>query len=134
MAVSGMYFLHDREDRPDFLFPWIFNLLQHKDGNIRFAAVRMLENEIGPLTFHIRFPNEKLNKRELSTEQSDNILYGLFVNLNNLATHLWKPSYKRFKYISSLPTGPYKSVQMILSQLDEYCDDNFMNRCKNSIF
>ncbi|MFH0857886.1 MAG: hypothetical protein V1848_04020 [Candidatus Magasanikbacteria bacterium] len=129
MAISVIYFLHDREDHPDFLFPWIFNLLQHENGNIRFAAVRMLEHELGPLTYHIRLPNEKLNNRELSPEQADIILYNLFINLHILSTNLWKPSYKKFKYISSLPTGPFKSVQMILSQLDEYCDDNFMNRC-----
>ena len=134
MAVSVMYFLHDKEDCPDFLFPWIFDLLQHKNGNIRFAAVRILEHELGPLTYHIRFPNEKSNNHELSPEQANNILYSLFINLHNLATHLWETSYKRFKYIFSLPTGPYKSVQMILAQLDEYCDDNFMSRCKSNIF
>lgn len=134
MAISVMYFLHDEKDCPDFLFSWIFDLLQHKNGNIRFAAVRMLEHEIGPLTYYIRFPNEKSNNRELSLEQADKILYSLFINLHNLATNLWKPSYKRYKYVSSLPTGPYKSVQMILSQLNEYCNTDFMNRCKNSIF
>lgn len=35
VAVSVLYFLHDRENQPDFLFPWLFYLLQHKNGNIR---------------------------------------------------------------------------------------------------
>ena len=30
MAISVMYFMHDREAEPDFLFPWFFQLLQHK--------------------------------------------------------------------------------------------------------
>lgn len=129
MAISVMYFLHDMEKQPDFLFHWIFDLLQHDNGNIRFAAVRMLEHELGPLTYHIRFPNEKLTNRELSPMQADKILLGLYISLNNLASYLWKPSYKRFKYISSLPTGSYKSIQMILSQLKEDCGDDFINYC-----
>lgn len=129
MAISVMYFLHDMEKQPDFLFPWIFDLLQHDNGNIRFAAVRMLEHELGPLTYHIRFPDEKLTNRELSPTQANKIILGLYINLNNLASSLWKPSYKKFKYISSLPTGPYKSVRMILSQLKEDCGDDVINRC-----
>jgi len=38
MAVSVIYFLHDRENQPDFLFPWLFDLLQHENGYIRHAA------------------------------------------------------------------------------------------------
>src|SRR3989338_1611081 len=56
MAVSVIYFLHDRENQPDFLFPWLFQLLQHSNGYIRHAAVKMISHEIGPLTYHLRFP------------------------------------------------------------------------------
>src|SRR3989344_3761031 len=56
MAVSVIYFLHDRENQPDFLFPWLFQLLQHPNGYIRYAAVKMISHEIGPLTYHLRFP------------------------------------------------------------------------------
>ena len=44
IAVSVIYYLHDHENQPDFLFPWLFQLLQHKNGNIRQAAVRMIQN------------------------------------------------------------------------------------------
>ena len=43
MAISVMYFLHNNESRPDFLFPWLFHLLRRKNGYIRQAAVRMIE-------------------------------------------------------------------------------------------
>jgi hypothetical protein len=39
IAVSVIYYLHDKENQPDFLFPWLFHLLWHKNGNIRHAAV-----------------------------------------------------------------------------------------------
>ena len=70
MAVSVMYFLHDRESQPDFLFPWIFELFLHQNGNIRYAALRMLENELGPLTVHIRCPGNEYGKR-LAPGQAD---------------------------------------------------------------
>jgi hypothetical protein len=127
VAVSVMYFLHNRENQPDFLFSWLFDLLQHKNGNIRYATVRMFENEIGPLTYHIRFPNEKpCEWRNLPCEKADLILLELFVNLHNLANSLWKPVYKKYKYISSLPSGTYKSIQMILSFMEDYCGKEYI--------
>ncbi|RJQ32775.1 hypothetical protein C4572_00570 [Candidatus Parcubacteria bacterium] len=123
MAVSVIYYLHDRENNPDFLFPWLFQLLQHENGNIRQASVRMIQNELGPLTYYIRFPGRKSDFHQLSPEKSDQILSELRVNLNNLAVSSWKDSYKKFKYINHLPSGTYKSVQLILSVLGEYCND-----------
>lgn len=121
MAVSVIYFLHDKESQPDFLFPWLFQLLQHENGNIRYSAVRMIEHELGPLTYHIRCPGEKSDFHKFSPEQAERALFGLFTNLNNLAANLWKPAYKRCKYIDSLPTGPYKSIQLILSRMKDDC-------------
>src|SRR3989344_4600153 len=93
MAVSVIYFLHDRENQPDFLFPWLFQLLQHSNGYIRHAAVKMISHEIGPLTVHIRFPGDKSSK--LNPEQADSILYSLFINLSKLASNFWRPKSKR---------------------------------------
>jgi hypothetical protein len=131
IAVSVLYFLHGEENRPDFLFPWIFCLLQHKNGNIRHAAVRMIENELGPLTVHIRIPDYKQSK--LKSEQSDFILLNLFISLNDLLVYLWKPVYKKYKYVSSLPTCPYKSIQMVLNAMEDDCDKSYMERLKKSI-
>ncbi len=134
MSISVMYFLRDKESQPDFLFPWMFSLLQHENGYIRHAAVRMFENELGPLTYHIRFPGEKMAFRHeaLSPELADNILYQLFANLTTLLNVLWKPAYKRYKYIHSLPTGPYKSVQMIFGELSEDCGDKYMEQLEKT--
>lgn len=134
MAISVMYFLHDKESQPDFLFPWLFDLLQHDNGCIRYAAVRMFENELGPLTYHIRFPGEKQAFRHegLSSERADRILYELFANLTILLNDLWKPSYNKYKYIHSLPSGPYKSIQMILGELREDCGDKYMEQLEKT--
>src|SRR3989344_6459591 len=117
VAISVMYFLHNRENQPDFLFHWLFQLLQHENGNIRHSAVRMIKHELGPLTYYIRFPGKTSSLRELLPERADHILFGLRTNLNNLAVGSWKSSYKKFKYIDDLPSGTYKSVQLVLSIL-----------------
>lgn len=131
VAVSVLYFLHDKESSPDFLFPWLFYLLQHKNGNIRQSAVRMIENELGPLTVHIRCPEYKQGKSK--SEQSDFILQNLFTGLNILLTDLWKQEYKKYKYIDSLPTCPYKSVQMILGKMEYDCGKEYMKRLENRL-
>jgi len=131
MAVSVLYFLHDRESQPDFLFPWLFYLLQLPNGNIRNAARRMLENELGPLTVHIRCPEYKQSK--IKSEHSDSILLNLFIGLNNLLADLWKPTYKKYKYVSSLPISPYKTIQMVLGRMEDDCGKAYMKQLKSRL-
>ena len=126
MAVSVLYFLHHRDSEPDFLFPWLFELLQHDNGNIRQASVRMFENELGPLTYHIRCPGNELSFGKLSTNRADRILWQLHSNLTDLINDLWKSSYNRYKLIASLPTSPFKSVQMVLAELKDDCDEKYL--------
>ncbi|KKW15823.1 MAG: hypothetical protein UY56_C0026G0004 [Parcubacteria group bacterium GW2011_GWA1_50_14] len=128
-ATSVIYYLHNKEENPDFLFPWLFQLLQHSSGVIRYASVRMLSNEIGPLTVHLRFPDHKPGYfGKLMPEQADTILYSLFVSLNGLLGTLWQSKYKKYKYIDSLPVSPYKSVQMVLAELKESCGKKYIDR------
>ena len=128
MAVSVIYFLHNRENQPDFLFPWLFQLLQHPNGYIRHAAVKMISHEIGPLAYHLRLPGEKSSFHKFTTEDADTILHSLFASLNGLLVALWQPKYKRYKYIDSLPPSPYKSVQMVLAELEESCGKQYIDR------
>jgi hypothetical protein len=133
MAISVMYFLHDKESQPDFLFSWLFHLLRHKNGYIRHAAVRMIENELGPLTVHLRFPGEESTFRDISPQQADDIILKLFTGLHILLNDYWKPMYKKYKYVGSLPSGTYKSVQMILNALEEDCGDECMRHLEESL-
>ncbi len=127
MSISVIYFLHNKKSQPDFLFPWLFKLLHYENGYIRYASVRMIENELGPLTYHIRFPNRKSSILNLSPKRADFILFELYTHLNNLMANFWKPEYKRYKYISSLPAGVYKSIQLILSRLEECCGKEYID-------
>jgi len=124
MAISVLYFLHHRESEPDFLFPWLFDLLQHDNGYIRHAAVRMFDNELGPLTYHIRCPDRLYNQS--TADKADHILFELYANLQGLINNLSKPFFNRYKLIASLPTGPFKSVQMVMGQLADDCGDKYV--------
>ncbi len=129
MAISVIYYLHNKREQPDFLFDWLFDLLQHSNGYVRYAGVKMLKNELGPLTVHIRIPDyeRKYGKHNLSLEQANIIILELYKNLTDLSSDLWEPKYKRYKYIASLPSGPYKSVQMVLGTMEEYCGEVYMD-------
>ena len=37
---------------------------------------------------------------------------------------LHKDGYKKYKYLDQLPTGEYKSVQMLLADMIEYCGED----------
>ena len=126
LAVSVIYFLHDRENEPGFLFPWLLELIQHNNGYIRHAAVRMFEHEIGPLTANIRVPG--YSSERLKPEHADRILHLLFTSLNGLQSFLWQQKYKRYKYIDSLPASPYKSVQMVLAKLEDSCGHEYFSK------
>jgi len=126
-AFSVIYFLRDKDHLPDFLFPWFFQLLQHQNGYIRHAAVKMIDNELGPLSVHIRFPGDNMFANDrLSPNKSDEILFYLFINLHNLSAALRLPKYKRFKYIDSLPASPYKSAQMLLARMEDACGRKYL--------
>lgn len=129
-AISVLYFLHDREDMPDFLFPWLCQLLEHSSGTIRYAAVRMFENELGPLTVHIRFPDKNY---DLDPDHADRILYSLFCSLKLMLEFTWRPAYEKIEYIHLLPASPYKSVQMVISEMRDCCGDEYMDMMDRTI-
>ena len=132
MAIGVMYFLHDKEAQPDFFFPWLFELLLNPSGVIRYAAVRMLSHELGPLTVYVRIPDFKPDGlTDIKPQQADNILFALFTDLNKLLKKTWKPIYKKNKYISSLPVSPYKSIQMVMGEMEELCKDEYMSKLAN---
>jgi hypothetical protein len=133
VAISVIYFLRDQEAEPDFLFPWLFQLLLHSSGVIRYAAVRMLSQELGPLTVYIRIPGFKPDGlASLKPKQADVILFSLFTDLNKLLENEWQPKYNKYKYVSSLPAGPYKSIQMVMARMTELCGTEYMDKLEKA--
>jgi hypothetical protein len=134
VAISVIYFLHDKEAESDFLFPWLFQLLLHSNGVIRYAAVRMLSDELGPLTVYVRISDFKPNGlTNCKPQQAEAILFSLFIDLNKLLGSVWRPKYKKYKYISSLPACPYKSVQMVMARMEELCGVEYIDKLAKTV-
>lgn len=127
VAISVIYFLRDKKSRPDFLFSWFYKLLLHENGLIRYAAVRMFGTEFGPLTVHVRFPDRiKFVSNYNEIIRNDSIILDVYNKLFDLSESLLKPLHKRYKYLDSLPVGPYKSVQMVIANLLDLCDEDYI--------
>jgi len=54
--------------------------------------------------------------------------------VRKLIYSLWKPAYKKYKYVNFLPACPYKSIQMALSNVDYFCGELYMKQLKSSLF
>ncbi len=132
VATSILYFLKDEALPIERFFPWHFHLLQHPRGNIRQSVVRMLSHDLGPLTVHIRVPDYTTMHMEFTPEHADAVLFDLFQNLQNLAEDYYKPTYKRYKYVQSLPIGTYKSVQLVLGYMEDLCGKAYIARLHSS--
>jgi hypothetical protein len=133
-AISVIYFLRDLTEEPDHFFPWFFTLLENESGIIRQATVRMINIELGPLTVHIRCPESKHWSRKFSVETADLILRGLFICLYKLLHKYWKKSYENHKYINTLPPSPYKSVQIILRDMEYLCGEKYLKQVEEKIY
>ena len=124
-ALSVIDHIYTKEKNYDILLPWMFQLLQHENGNIRFSVVKIFEFDIAYLSYHLRC--EKEEKDKLKSEDADKVLHNLFLNLDHLITSLWKPIYDKYQYIDLMPASPYKSVQMVISVLIDFCGEDYFD-------
>lgn len=129
-AISVIFFLREKKPLADYWFPWQFALLEHENGNIRQAAVRMLTNELGPLTVHLRFPGKK-SYQDIPIEEADKMLLEIFVRLRHLLHLTWKSNYKKHKYVSNLPSSPYKSGQLVMGEFVDDCGKEYVKKMED---
>jgi len=88
----------------------------------------MPTHELGPLTVHIRCPDNSYSLDKTLNEKRDKILFYMYDELYFLLNKFYKPIYKKYKYISSLPTGQYKSLQLVLSELEFDCGEEYIKK------
>jgi hypothetical protein len=87
------------------------------------------------LKVYIRIPDYRREKDDgFSKDKANKILFSLFINLVRLSNFTHKPQFKRYKYISSLPTGPYKSVQIVMAEIRELCGEEYMNKLEKQYY
>lgn len=137
VALATIHFLRDyKKYPPDYLFPLLLALLQHSNGNIRYAAVRMLREEIAPLTLYLRFPEEENKKNREEKLEFDSILYWLYVGLIRLsdsARSVSKINYSKYKYIEDMPSSVYKSIQLVFADMIEMCGEDNIHAMRRSM-
>jgi hypothetical protein len=126
LGISIIYFLRETKNKVDYLFDWLYKLLEHSNGIIRYSAIKMLEHDLGSLTVHTRHPGHTSD--EVKPKKAEEILFLMFNTLNHLSNKYFLPKYKKFKYVQSLPASSYKSIQMVLGTLDDYCGDKFFTK------
>lgn len=70
------------------------------------------------------------NHCRAKSAQSDCILLNLYVTFNNLLAALCKSEYKKYKYVHDIPTGAYKTIQMVFCTMKDSCGKEYMKQLK----
>lgn len=112
-SISEEYF----EDWVNF---FLFNI-QHPSGKIRQAVIHATEYLMLNISVDLRHVGEK--EKDLSPHLKELVLknkmrFGYFVmEVEALIDQYHEPRFKRYKYVSSLPTGVYKSLSKLITEV-----------------
>ncbi len=102
----------------DVFAKFFLRYIQHPSGKIRQAIIKAVDYLIFDLTLGIdgNYYHEEKSKEEIKKiADRDKIRFGLFVTIiERLEEKYYEPKFKRYKYISSLPVGVYKSLQILI--------------------
>jgi len=107
------------EEWADFLLANV----QHPSGKIRQAVVRATEYLIHDLRLDLEYDFEIIRSQGLKFEECKKIVennkarFGNFVmTVEDLIDRSFEPRFKKYKYISSLPIGVYKSLNNLMAE------------------
>ncbi len=89
-----MYFLHHKESNPNFFLPFLLGLLENENGKIRYCAYKMISNDLGPLTVHLRHPGSTSDK--ISVEKAEEVLFAIHSALEYLIQKHYDKKYKKY--------------------------------------
>jgi len=95
---------------------FILKYIQHPSGKIRQAIINACSPLVFKITLKIKFEDEKGSTKG-KTKKEDLMRFGRFVDeVIRLIEKYFEPKYRRYKYVSSLPPGVYKSLQKLISE------------------
>ncbi|MCD6284269.1 hypothetical protein J7J12_03415 [bacterium] len=111
LAIGEEYF----EQWAEFILKYI----QHPSGKIRRAIVRVTDYLIIDIRLDLKLDfKEKISPEEKEKIEKNKNRFGSFVErVEKLLEKYWQPKFNRYKYISSLPVGVYKSLQQLLNEV-----------------
>jgi len=108
------------EDWADFMLTYIKN----PSGKIRQAVIKVTEYLISDLRLNIKHDYEIVRSEGLIWEEFEKIVannimrFGNFVmEVEDLIERNQEPKFRRYKYLSSLPVGVYKSLNLLLAEV-----------------
>ena len=97
--------------------------IQHSSGKIRQAVIHATEYLVHDLRLDKRRDFEIVRSQGLKREEFEKIVqnnirrFGNFVmDIENLIDRYYKPKFRRYKYVSGLPAGVYKSLNMLITE------------------
>lgn len=112
-AIGEEYF----EDWADFLLKYI----QHPSGKIRQAVIHATEYLILDIAVDLRYVSER--GKDLTPDLKESVAknrarFGCFVmTVEDLLDRYYEPRFKKYKYVSSLPIGVYKSLNKLIAEV-----------------
>ena len=99
---------------------FVLKCIQHPSGKIRQAIIHTTDILIMDLDDLHGFRKDKKdteNERKMIRQVIALQRFGNFVmNVEALLERYYEPKYKRYKYVSSMPVGVYKSLQILITE------------------
>lgn len=104
----------------DVFARFFLRYIQHPSGKVRQAIIRAVDYLIFDLTLDMNRNYQHKGKSKEALKKiiaRDRMRFGLFViTTERLEEEYYEPKFKRYKYISSLPAGVYKSLQILMME------------------
>ena len=98
--------------------------IQNPSGKIRQAVINAAEYLIHDLRLNVKRDSEIVRSKGLKHAELEKIVknniqyFGNFVmDVEDLADKYYEPKFRRYKYVSSLPTGVYKSLNILIANV-----------------
>ncbi|MCK5211861.1 hypothetical protein KAJ89_04120 [Candidatus Parcubacteria bacterium] len=129
-AIGEKYF----EVWADFLLTYV----QHPSGKIRQAIIRASDYLIMDIVVDIRdMGNNKNNQKRMERIAKNKMRFGFFVYaVEQLLEKYEEPKFRRYKYVSNMPVGVYKSLQILITEQllrSEYYEKMYEEFLQNNI-
>lgn len=98
---------------------FVLKCIQHPSGKIRQAIIHITDVLVTSLDVYVFHKNEtKTEEEKRMIRETINLQrFGrLVMSVEDLVQHYYEPKYKRYKYVSSMPIGIYKSLQILITE------------------
>lgn len=112
---------------------FLLSYIQHPSGKIRQAVIHASEYLISSIIVGLRHgeKEKKLTPDIKESVKKNKMRFGAFVmEVENLIDQYQRPRFKKYKYVSSLPTGVYKSLNKLITEVllrSEYYEKLYQN-------